>query len=94
MRNVKLTLALVSSALLLLVLTTLAAAQPGIITTVAGDGTAGFSGDEGPATSAMLNGPEDVAIGPDGSFYIGTDSNIIKRIRFHRPGLRCSQARP
>jgi uncharacterized membrane protein YbhN (UPF0104 family) len=29
----------------------------GIITTIAGNGTAGFSGDNGPATSATLNKP-------------------------------------
>ena len=34
----------------------------GIITTVAGNGTAGYSGDNGPATSAALNGPELVAV--------------------------------
>lgn len=33
----------------------------GVITTVAGNGTAGFSGDNGPATSAQLHGPVSVA---------------------------------
>ncbi len=33
----------------------------GIITTVAGTGSTGYSGDDGPATSASLNGPFDVA---------------------------------
>ncbi len=37
-------------------------AKTGIITTVAGTGTAGFSGDDGPATSAMLNRPSGVAV--------------------------------
>jgi hypothetical protein len=34
----------------------------GVITTVAGNGTAGFSGDNGPATSAQLNSPYEVAV--------------------------------
>jgi YD repeat-containing protein len=42
----------------------------GIITTVAGTGEWGFSGDGGPATEADLNSPWDVAVGPDGSLYI------------------------
>src|SRR3954462_2707526 len=32
----------------------------GVITTVAGSGAAGFGGDGGPATSAMLNNPADI----------------------------------
>jgi RHS repeat-associated protein len=42
----------------------------GIITTVAGTGVAGFSGDGGPASQAQLNDPWAVAVGPDGSLYI------------------------
>ena len=34
----------------------------GVITTVAGTGTAGFSGDNGPATSAQLNAPYGIAL--------------------------------
>ena len=45
----------------------------GIITTVAGAGNTGFSGDCGPATSAQLNGPTAVAV-HDGILYI-VDSN-------------------
>ncbi|HEX6290918.1 MAG TPA: SMP-30/gluconolactonase/LRE family protein [Herpetosiphonaceae bacterium] len=54
----------------------------GIITTVAGtEGTAGFSGDSGPAINAQLNGPESVALSPDGSLYIAdTRNNRIRRI--------------
>jgi len=51
----------------------------GVISTVAGNGYQGFSGDGGPATSAMLNGPTGVAISPDGSLYIADQSN--QRIR-------------
>ncbi len=38
----------------------------GIITTIAGTGTAGYSGDGGAATSAMLNDPRDIATDASG----------------------------
>ena len=46
----------------------------GTITTVAGTGTAGFSGDAGPATAAQLNRPRSVAVDGSGNLYI-VDSN-------------------
>ncbi|MBI2889796.1 MAG: hypothetical protein HYY13_03320 [Nitrospirae bacterium] len=46
-----------------------------IITTAAGSGTSGYSGDGGPATSAKLNAPADVAVAPDGTLYIADTSN-------------------
>ncbi|MBI5150613.1 MAG: PASTA domain-containing protein, partial [Candidatus Omnitrophica bacterium] len=53
----------------------------GIITTVAGNGISGFSGDGGPATAASISGPWDVAIGHDGSLYIADTSNHrIRRV--------------
>ena len=45
------------------------------ITTVAGNGTAGFSGDDGPATSASLNNPFSVFVDGSGNIYIGDASN-------------------
>ena len=50
----------------------------GIITTVAGNGTEGYSGDNGPATSAELDGPIGVALDASGNLYIadcGQQSN-------------------
>lgn len=41
-----------------------------IITTVAGTGTPGFSGDGGPATKAQLNQPHSIAFAPDGALLI------------------------
>ncbi len=40
------------------------------ITTVAGNGIGGYSGDGGPGPMAQLNAPNGVAVGPDGSLYI------------------------
>ena len=51
----------------------------GVITTVAGNGTAGFSGDNGPATSAQLNAPLGVALDSSGNLYIADERNY--RIR-------------
>lgn len=59
-------------------------AVDGTITTVAGDGSAGFSGDGGPATSAQFNAPSAVAVTADGSLLIADANN--NRIRRVDPG--------
>jgi trimeric autotransporter adhesin len=51
----------------------------GVITTVAGFGTSGYSGDGGPATSARLGITMDIALDPAGSLYIADPYN--SRIR-------------
>jgi uncharacterized protein (TIGR03437 family) len=52
----------------------------GTITTVAGNGASGFSGDGGPATAASLNGPSGVAVDTSGSLYIADTSNCRVRM--------------
>jgi DNA-binding beta-propeller fold protein YncE len=53
----------------------------GIITRFAGTGVAGFSGDGGPATEAMLNLPQRIAIGPRGGVYVADSlNNRIRKI--------------
>jgi sugar lactone lactonase YvrE len=52
----------------------------GIISTVAGTGQPGYSGDGGPATSAMLNLPQDLAVDGKGNLYIGDAQNARVRI--------------
>ncbi|HMP71938.1 MAG TPA: carboxypeptidase regulatory-like domain-containing protein [Kiritimatiellia bacterium] len=47
----------------------------GLIYTVAGTGTDGFSGDGGPATSAALNNPGELAVDGEGRLYIADVSN-------------------
>ena len=53
----------------------------GTITTVAGTGEFGFSGDGGPATEAQLNRPSGVALDGAGNVYISDDySQRIRRV--------------
>jgi uncharacterized repeat protein (TIGR03803 family) len=53
----------------------------GIISTVAGTGKAGFSGDGGAATSAELNGPNSVSIDAAGALYIADfNNNVIRKV--------------
>ncbi|MBI6546423.1 MAG: SMP-30/gluconolactonase/LRE family protein, partial [Cyanobacteria bacterium NC_groundwater_1444_Ag_S-0.65um_54_12] len=53
----------------------------GIISTVAGNGTAGYTGDNGPATSASLNTPTGLAVDSAGNLYIADSlNNVIRRV--------------
>ena len=51
----------------------------GVITRVAGTGTRGNSGDDGPATDAQLNEPAGVAVTADGGFLIADPGNSVVR---------------
>jgi sugar lactone lactonase YvrE len=51
----------------------------GIISTIAGTGQVGFSGDDGPAASAQFNFPRGLALHEDGNLYIADSLNF--RIR-------------
>ncbi len=57
------------------------AASSGIITTIAGTGTQGYSGDGGAATSSELNTPMAVAVDASGNVYIAdAGNNRIRKI--------------
>ena len=56
-------------------------AATGVITTVAGTGVAGYSGNGGPATSAELNDPIGVALDLSGNIYIADSvNNVIREV--------------
>ena len=52
----------------------------GIITTFAGTGTSGSSGDNGLAISAQLHGPHDVAFDAVGNAYIADGLNTLRKV--------------
>ena len=51
-----------------------------LITTVAGNGTYGFSGDGGPATAATLGTPTGVAVDSVGNLFIADNNARIRRV--------------
>ncbi|MCK6684207.1 MAG: hypothetical protein L6R30_17535 [Thermoanaerobaculia bacterium] len=53
-------------------------ATSGIIATIAGDGTSGFTGDGGPATAARIGTTTALAVDPNGNLYIGEYGRIRK----------------
>src|SRR5262249_54279699 len=53
----------------------------GVITTIAGTGTAGSIGDGGPAAMAQLNGPKGVSVDAQNNIYIAdTGNGLIRRV--------------
>ncbi|HEV2719851.1 MAG TPA: IPT/TIG domain-containing protein, partial [Thermoanaerobaculia bacterium] len=55
-------------------------AQTGIISTIAGDGRSGFSGDGGPASASRIGLPTHIAADANDVFFIDFDANRIRRI--------------
>jgi trimeric autotransporter adhesin len=56
-------------------------APTGVISTIAGNGIRGFSGDGGPAAGASLNQPSNVSLDAQGNLYIADQSNHrIRRV--------------
>lgn len=59
----------------------------GTISTIAGTGTPGYSGDGGPATQAQLKQPHSIQFGPDGNLYICDIGNHVIRLVDSKTGL-------
>jgi sugar lactone lactonase YvrE len=54
--------------------------QSGVITTVAGTGTAGYAGDGGPSLSAQFQIPSSLAFDSSGNLYIADSANQVIRV--------------
>jgi uncharacterized protein (TIGR03437 family) len=60
----------------------------GLIATIAGNGSRGYSGDGGPATQAQLNAPSAIALGKNGSLYVADmANNAVRLLQFAGNGL-------
>ena len=56
----------------------------GIISTIAGDGTTGYSGDGGPATAAQLSYPSSFAMDDSGDLFISdSDNNAVREVNLN-----------
>jgi hypothetical protein len=70
-----------TSSALTFTIQTASSAGAGTITTVAGNGAQGYSGDGGLATSAALYSPQGVAVDASGNLYIAdTSNNVIRKV--------------
>ncbi len=52
----------------------------GLIATIAGNGSRGYSGDGGLATQAQLNSPSAIALGSNGNLYVADEANNAVRL--------------
>jgi sugar lactone lactonase YvrE len=60
-----------------------------IITTLAGTGQKGYSGDGGPALQATFNGPKWIHVGPDGHVYVvDTENHCVRAIDLKSKTIR------
>jgi len=59
----------------------------GIITTIAGTGVSGTTGDGGTATQAHLQELGAIVVGPDGSVYVGQEANNFRIRRIGPDGI-------
>ncbi len=66
--------------------------QTGLISTVAGNGKAGFSGDEHLAVEAQMNQPHSLQFGPDGTLYIADVLNHRVRAIYLQTGVMTTLA--
>lgn len=71
----------------LMTTTAFAATPDGVITTIAGTGTAGVAGDGGPATSAQINSAQSAAVDAAGNVYIADTNNHRIRKIAHDTGI-------
>src|ERR1700674_5025952 len=56
-------------------------ASSGVIKTIAGTGTPGYSGDNGPAINAQFNTPQKLALDVAGNLYIAdVNNNRVRKI--------------
>ncbi len=62
-------------------------AVSGLMTTVAGGNNAGYSGDGGPGTSALVNAPYSLAIDGAGNLFIGDSGNYVVRMLNTQTGI-------
>ena len=55
--------------------------QPGVLSTVVGNGVPAYSGDGGPAVGASINEPKSIALGRAGFLYVADSENhVIRRV--------------
>ena len=66
----------------------------GTITTVAGTGTSGSIGDDGPATSAQLYNPQAVAVDASGNVFIADAGNYKVRLVTKATGIITTYGTP
>ena len=60
----------------------------GLIATIAGNGSRGYTGDGGPATQAQLNAPSAIAVGKNGNLYVADmANNAVRLLQYASNGL-------